>query len=376
MAQTYDFAIIGGGIAGASVAAHLVRHGRVVILERESQPGYHATGRSAAMFTETYGNHTIRALTRASRAFLETPPDGFADHPLLRPRGLMLAAPADRSAALAGQYDALRALCPDLRRLDGAQARALVPSLRPGAIVTALLEPNAREIDVHALLGGYLAMSRAAGGEILTDAEVTALHRAGGAWIIDTRAGRISAPVVINAAGAWADEIAGIAGLEPIGITPKRRTAFIVDLPSQYEGADWPLTILADESLYFRPEAGRLLVSPADETPSPPCDAQPEEYDVALGVERLTHLTDIAVGRVAHKWAGLRSFAEDKCPVVGFDPAAEGFFWLAGQGGYGVHTCDAMARLSCELAMSSAIPGDIASLGVSTADLSPARLRR
>ncbi len=274
------------------------------------------------------------------------------------------------------QYHELRALCPDLQQLDGAQARELVPSLRPGAIVTALFEPNAREIDVHALLGGYLAMLRAAGGEIVTSTEVTALHRAGGAWIIETRAGRVSAPVVINAAGAWADAIAGMAGLEPIGITPKRRTAFIVDLPSQYEGADWPMTVLADESLYFRPDAGGLLVSPADETPSPPCDAQPEEYDVALAIERLANLTDIAVRRVAHKWAGLRSFAEDKCPVVGFDPAAEGFFWLAGQGGYGVHTCDAMARLSCELAMSSAIPGDILSLGVSTADLSPARLRR
>ncbi len=376
MAQAYDFAVIGGGIAGASVAAHLARHGRVVILERESQPGYHSTGRSAAMFTETYGNHTIRALTRASRAFLETPPDGFADHPLLRPRGLLLAAPADQSAALAGQYDELRALCPDLQRLDGAQARALVPCLRPGAIATALFEPSAREIDVHALLGGYLAMLRAAGGKILTNAEVTELRRDGGVWIIETRAGRMSASVVVNAAGAWADEIAGLAGLEPLGITPKRRTVFMLDLPPQYDGADWPLTILADESLYFRPDGGGLLVSPADETPTPPCDAQPEEYDVALGVERFVKLTDIAVDRVAHKWAGLRSFAADKCPVVGIDPAADGFFWLAGQGGYGVHTADAMARLGCALATSSAIPGDIASLGVNVADLSPTRLRR
>ncbi len=375
MADTCDFAVVGGGIAGASAAAHLARHGRVVVLERENQPGHHATGRSAAMYTETYGNPTIRALTLASRAFLETPPAGFSDHPLLSPRGLMLIATTELAERLAAMYDDFAPQCPDLERIDGTAAHRLVPALKPGTVAAAVFEPGAREIDVHRLLSGYLGLVRRNGGRVVTDAEVTAITREGGAWSLATRAGRFSALVVVDAAGAWADSIARLAGLEPIGITPKRRTAVIVELPAGLDAAAWPLTILADETLYFRPEAGRLLVSPADETPSPACDAQPEDTDVALGIERLTRLTDISVRRIEHKWAGLRSFAADKSPVVGFEPSADGFFWLAGQGGYGVHTADALARLAAASVIGEPVLGDIAALGVTAADLAPARLR-
>ena len=375
MTNTADFLVVGAGMAGTSAAAALSDHGTVVLLERESQPAYHATGRSAAIFTETYGNRVIRVLSAASRSFFTTPPDGFAAQPLLTPRGVMVIATAAQTPALEAQIERTREFATDLQRLTGDAARRLVPMLRPGHVAAASLEPAACDIDVHALHRGYLRQLRAAGGVLVVAAEVTALSRRGDSWTLASRAGTWTAPVVVNAAGAWADEVARCAGVTPVGLVPNRRTAALIAVPPHLAAglAHWPATVDVAESFYFKPDAGRLLVSPADETPSAPCDAQPDEIDVAVAIERLSAAADIAVHRIEHKWAGLRTFAADRTPVVGYDPACPGFFWLAGQGGYGIQTAPAMARLAAALAVGAAIPADIAARGVTGDDLTPAR---
>jgi D-arginine dehydrogenase len=271
MSLSADILIIGAGMAGVSVAAQLAGMARVVLLEGETQPAYHSTGRSAAMFTETYGNAVVRALTRASRRFLETPPDGFAAHALLAPRGVMMVATPALVRRLEQDFAAFQALCPDLAWLAPAAARRRVPALRDDAIAAAFLEPGAMELDVHALHSGYLRVARAGGCRLVTGARVAGLTRRRGVWQVETTAGAFAAPVVVNAAGAWADSLAVVAGVAPLGIVPKRRTAMTIAAPA--DSADWPLVFLVDESLYFKPESGRLLVSPADETATAPCDA-------------------------------------------------------------------------------------------------------
>lgn len=375
MAETADVLIIGAGIAGAAVAAHLAADRRVVLLERESQPGYHSTGRSAALFTETYGNRAIRILTGASRAFYEAWAEGFAEHPVLKPRGALMFAMPGQEAMLAENWAELSPLDPRIRRLDADETRAIVPVIRPDAVIGAIYEPAAMDIDVHTLHQGYLRRLRRRGGRIVTDAEVAALSYDGGCWTAVTRAGECAAPIVVNAAGAWADALAGLAGLPPIGLTPKRRTALTVAPPSGVDSAGWPMTGTLAETFYFKPESGRLLVSPADETPMPPCDVQPDELDIAIAIDRLMQATTIEVTRVERKWAGLRSFVADKTTVNGFDPLAEGFFWLAGQGGYGIQTAEGMARSAAALIDTGVLPPDIAAAGLMPETLSPARFR-
>jgi len=370
MTQTCDILVIGAGIAGASAAYELSAGADVIVLEAESQPGYHTTGRSAALFTETYGNLTVRTLTSAGRAFFEAPPEGFAEHPLLSPRGTLFIARQDQLGAL----DAMLAET-GARRIDGAEAVALNPALNPDYVAAAIHEPGAEDIDVHALHGGYLRALRRRGGRLVTDAQVRTLSREGGAWVAETRAGRFAAPIVVNAAGAWCDAVACLAGVRPCGLVPKRRTAFTFDPPDGLDIAGWPATIDIDEQFYFKPDAGRILGSPADETPSPPCDAQPEELDVALGIDRIERATSLTVRRLVNKWAGLRSFVADKTPVVGMDPAAEGFFWLAGQGGYGIQTSPALARSVASLIATGDLPADLIARGLDKAMLAPTRLR-
>ncbi len=369
-----DIAIIGGGMAGASAAYELAADASVLLLERESQPGYHTTGRSAALFSETYGNAVIRALSVGSRSFL-APPAGFADHPLLTPRGVLLIARADQMATAAAHAEAAAKLVPSVRLIDGAAAQARVPVLRPGYAAGAVEEPDAMDIDVHALHQGFLRGARARGARIVTDAEVTGLARDGDGWRIETRVGSWHAGVVVNAAGAWADPIAALAGLPPAGIVPKRRTAVTFAPTPGIEIADWPAVVDADEQFYFKPEAGKLLASPADETPFAPCDVQPDELDIAVCIDRIQAAAELPVRRIDRSWAGLRSFAADKTPVVGFEPDAPGFFWLAGQGGYGIQTAPAMGRVAAALALGRAVPDDLADLGVAAAALSPARIR-
>ena len=372
---TADVVVVGGGIAGASAAAELACIARVVLVEREAQPGYHSTGRSAALFSETYGNAAIRALTRASRPFFEAWGEGFAEHPILTPRGALVVALPGQDAALDEAWGELSRLDPTIRRLDPSEARGLVPVLRPDAVAGAIHEPGAMDIDVHALHQGYLRLFRRRGGTVMTDAPVHELSRNGG-WTVRTPAGDVEAAVVVDAAGAWADEVAGLAGVPPIGLVPKRRTAAIVPAPAGIDARAWPLTVDVGETGYFKPESGRLLVSPADETPVPPCDVQPDDIDVALAIERLTRLAAIEVRRVERKWAGLRSFVADKTPVVGFDQLAPGFFWLAGQGGYGIQTAEGIARLATALIAGAPSPADPVALGLDPVQLSPARFLR
>ncbi len=367
--------VVGAGMAGAAAAAHLAADRSVVLLERESQPGYHSTGRSAALFTETYGNRAIRILTGGGRAFYDAWADGFAEHPILRPRGALMFALPGQEALLDAAWNDLSSLDPRVRRLDATEACAMVPVLRPEQVLGAVLEPDAMDIDVHELHQGYLRLLRRRGGHLVTDAEVVSLARESGAWTVRTGAGDFAASIVVNAAGAWADVLAGLASLPPIGLVPKRRTALTIAPPAGFDAGAWPMTLDVGETFYFKPDAGQLLVSPADETPIDPCDVQPEELDVAIAIDRLTRATTIEVSRVERKWAGLRSFVADKMTVCGFDPLADGFFWLAGQGGYGIQTAEAMARCAVSLIDRGTLPTGIAARGLAAATLSPARFR-
>lgn len=374
MSETAAFLVVGGGIAGASAAAFLAPHGPTVLLERESQPGYHTTGRSAATYTETYGNRVVRGLTAASGRFLAEPPDGFADGPILTPRGVLLIARPDQTDRVDATIDDVRAITPDIARLDGDETRRLAPLLRPGYAAAALHEPRASAIDVHALHHGFLRMLRRAGGRVVTDAEVTALHRDGETWTASTRAGTFCAPVVVNAAGAWADVVAGLAGARPLGLVPKRRTILTFDAPAGLPTRDLPAVIDIDERFYVMPEAGgRLLGSPADETPSPPCDAQPDELDVATAVDRIERAVDFPIRRIHSRWAGLRTFAPDKTLVAGWAADRPGFLWCAGQGGYGIQTAPAMGWAVAALATVGAWPTALAERGVTAADLAADR---
>ncbi len=373
-----DFLIIGAGMAGASAAYELTGGApgaTVVVLEREEFPGYHTTGRSAAIYTACYGHPVIRALSAASRPFFDAPPAGFAEHPLLTPRGILYIGRADQRSAVENLYTDCRDLAPGLRLIDGAEAEGLVPVLAPGYTDQAVFEPEAMDMDVDAILQGYLKGFKARGGTVITDAEVQGLERRqGGGWRVQTRAGPFTAGTVINAAGAWADEVARLAGLAPLGLVAKRRTAVVFDPPAGVDCASWPAVIDADERFYFTPDAGRILASPADETPTAPADAQPEDIDVATAIDRVERATTFKVASIGRKWAGLRSFFPDKVPAVGPDATEDSFFWLAGQGGYGIMTASAMGRSAAALAAGHDLPDDIRDLGLERQDLAPARL--
>ncbi|HTT71730.1 MAG TPA: FAD-dependent oxidoreductase [Anaeromyxobacteraceae bacterium] len=369
-----EVVVVGAGMAGTSVAAELAPRRRTVLLEMEEHPAYHATGRSAAVFSEGYGNAVVRALTRASRPFLEEPPPGFTDEPLLLPRGWMFVARPDQLEYLGRIEQEIASTGGRLRALDPAEATARVPILRRDYLAGALWDATAMDVDVHALHQGFLRRLRAAGGELVTSARVLALERARGAWRVETEQGAFEAPLLVDAAGAWADEVGRLAGAVPVGLQPMRRTVVLLDLPGGVAAAHWPLVIDAEEQFYFKPESGKLLASPADETPSAPCDARPDDLDVAIAVDRVVRACDLEVQHVARRWAGLRSFVADRTPVVGPDPRAEGFVWLAAQGGAGIQTSPALARVAAALALGEPVPADIARQGVSARDLSPARL--
>jgi len=372
--MTIDFLILGGGIAGSSAGYFLSERGRVTVLEREDAPGYHSTGRSAALYTETYGNAAIRALTVASGPFLRDPPKGFTQHPLLSTRGAMIIARPEEREAFGEALAEGQRYSPGTRELTREETLALCPVLRRDWFGFALIETAAMDMDVHAIHQGYLRGLRARGGVIVTGAEAQAIDRKNELWSVATPRGRFEAPILINAAGAWADDIAARAGIRPIGLVPKRRTAFTIDPPANTDIGAWPMVIDVRESLYFKPESGKLLVSPADETPTAPCDVQPEEIDIAEAAARLEERTHIEVTRVNRKWAGLRSFVRDKTLVAGHAPDAPGFVWLAGQGGYGIMTSPAMGRVTAALATGDDLPADILDRGLKPADLLPDRL--
>ena len=366
-----DFIVIGGGIAGASLAAELSREASVLLLERESQPGYHSTGRSAALFVEAYGPPLFRAMALASRAFFEHPPDGLAEHPLLTPRGFLAVTLVGEEAAMG---DLLQS-DPTMQVITVAEAVERVPILACETLSKAAYSEATWDIDTAALLSGFVRTARHNGARIAIDAEVTGIAKSGDDWMVETRAGRYSAPVIVNAAGAWADEIATLAGLPTLGLTPKRRTAIILAPPDGQDPTPWPVVENASETLYFKPDAGNILISPVDATPCQPSDAQPDELDVAIAVDRYQTITGQTIRRIEHSWAGLRTFAPDNGPVVGFDPKAEGFFWLAGQGGYGIQSSPAMAQSATALCLRQSLPDAILQAGISAETISPARFR-
>lgn len=371
-----DFIVIGEGIAGASAAYWLAPHGKVVVLERESQPGYHSTGRSAALFAQSYGTPLVRAVTRASRAFYQAPPPGFAEYPILGPRGAMFIGKRDQQAQLDAMLAELNSVDADIHAIDAAEVCRRVPVIRPQWVAGAVLDPGSMDMDVNVLHQAYLRGVRQQGGLIIGNAEVRQLARRDGDWQVSTTSGdRYSAPVVANAAGAWCDVVAALAGVAPIGLVPKRRTAFTFNPPPGLDIRAWPAVIGVDESFYFKPEAGLLLGSPANADPVSPHDVQAEELDVATGIHRIAEATTLDIRRPARVWAGLRSFVADGDLVAGFDTAAPGFFWIAAQGGYGIQSANAMGRLSAALMRGEDIPNDIGAQGVSATALSPRRLR-
>jgi D-arginine dehydrogenase len=369
----YDFVVVGAGIAGASIAYELARRGTVCLIEAESRPGIHATGRSAALFAPSYGGCEIRAVTRASRGFFDRPPEGFCEHPLLAPRGVLYIARADQCDRLQRMVDAIRASGGKVAAIDVEEARARVPLLREGYVAAAAVDADAMDIDVHGLHQGFLRGARTAGVQFVTGTAATRIKRQNDVWSIELNERTISAPTLVNAAGAWADEVAAACGARRVGLTPLRRTALLVDAPAGVEIRRWPAVVDTDERFYFKPDAGQLLISPADETAHAPGDAQPDELDVAIGVDRVQAALDIDVKRVSHSWAGLRTFSPDRVPVVGFDAEVPGLFWCAGQGGYGIQTAPAMARAAAALAMHDPLPADVVAEGLSAGDLSPQR---
>ena len=322
---------------------------------------------------ETDGAPTVLGSASARREFLETPPDGFAEAAILNPRAVLYIAREDQTASLEAFLADHRGTAAPLKRVDSDAAREMIPVLRRDYVASALIETSSAEIDVHGLHHGFLRGLKGRGGRVVTDAEISALERRDGVWRATTSAGEMAAAVVVNAAGAWADEIATLAGIAPVGLIPKRRTAVTFDPPEGIDTAAWPMAVDIDEQFYFKPEAGRVLASPADATPMAPCDVQPDELDIAMAIDRVLRAANFDVRRISHSWAGLRSFVADQVPVVGYAPDGDGFFWLAGQGGIGIMTSPAPARTAAALAAGDEIPADIAAHGVTAADLAPNR---
>lgn len=374
MTDTADFIVIGAGIAGASVAYWLAPHGKVLVLEQESAPGYHSTGRSAALFMASYGAEQVRALTLASRAFFDAPPPGFSEHRLLTPRGALMVAGADQLQNLENHWAVLQAMKTGAQRLSVEQACRLVPALRPDKIVSALLEPDASDMDVHAIHQGFLRGIKKYDGQIHVKAKVTALQPDGEGWLVQTQTKSWRTPIVINAAGAWADQIGALAGAQAIDLVPCRRSAFTFKPETEMDFSQWPMTYSASEDWYIKPDAGMMLGSPANADPVEPQDVRPEELDIALAISRIEEMTTLTIRRPAHTWAGLRSFVDDHALVGGFDRQVKGFFWVAAQGGYGIQTSPAMGEACASLVLGRGIPEHIAAWGLTTEMLSPTRL--
>jgi D-arginine dehydrogenase len=371
-AREYDVLVVGGGIAGVSLGFELAADGsRVGLLEMEKTLAYHTTGRSAATWLGTYGNEPVRALTAASHEWYLRPPTSLYDVPLARPLGMIYVAGPGQTALVERLHAAVVGLTPDAEVVDGARAVELNPLLRPDWVEAALVEPGALDVDVAELHNGYRKGLKARGGEIHTLAPVAGAERVGERWVLTAGGSTYSAPVVVNAAGAWVDRVAALFGAAPIGIEPRRRSVFMV-------GADGvppvPMTIAVDESFYLKSDSGQLLCSPSEATPSEPGDAKPDELEIARAIEAINEATTLGIRSIRTPWAGLRSFVPDLTPVYGGD--VDGLFWYAAQGGFGIQMGPAAARLAAALVRGEAVPDDIAATGFDPADVSPARLTR
>lgn len=366
--QSADILIIGAGIAGLSLAARLATSADVCVLEAEGMPGTHATGRSAAAFIPTYGPPVIQALTRASQGFFDTAHEGYCETPLLTARDTMVIGGPDDKEGIC------EALAAGMEVMDISEARDRLPGLNIDMWPQALINRHTSDIDVDALMGAHRKALKRHGAKIVTGAPLQSAERHGGVWQVTTPKGDFAAPVVVNAAGAWADDVAVKCGVAPLGITPKRRSAALIDVAARWGITCWPLTVNARETFYFRPMGGKLMVSPADETPVEPHDAFADDMEIARALDMFTRTFDFEIKHVETAWAGLRSFAADKAPVVGFDRDVSGFFWLAGQGGYGIQTSPAVAELADTLIRNNDIPAAFKAQGLRTQALNPSRL--
>lgn len=366
-----DVLVVGAGIAGASTAYFLAPHVRVAVLEREAHVGVHSTGRSAALYFASYGSPQVRALTRASRPFFDAPPPGFASHPILSPRGALVVGRAPQEEAIHALHEAVRPHAPDARMLDSAALRAMVPVLNAGFAHRGVLQPDAADMDVHGLHQGYLRGVRTHGGSLHGGVSMQGIAKVAGRWTVDAGERVYRAPLLVNAAGAWVDEVAAMAGVAPIGIEPRRRSAFLFAPPEGMDCRPWPMVIDLDESFYFKPDAGLLLGSSANADPVPPQDVQPEEIDIAMGIHRIEQATTLRIRRPARTWAGLRSFVADGDLVGGFAPDADGFFWVAAQGGYGIQTSAAMGEACAHIALGRPLPAALQEAGLAAGLLAP-----
>ncbi len=370
-----DFLIIGAGIAAASTGYWLAQHGKVTLLEREAQPGYHSTGRSAALFMESYGTPQVRALTMASRGFFMQPPARFSDHPLVSPRGALMVAEHGQDEALSEHWDILRSVTKLARQLSASDVLDMVPVFRSEKILGGVYEPEAYDMDVHSIHQGFLRGIKHSGGNITCLAEVTGLERIGADWLVHTADGRqFQTGIVVNAAGAWADRLGALANAQRLNLEPRRRSAMIFTPPPAINVTKWPMAIGVKEDWYFKPDAGMLLGSPANADPVEPQDIQPEEFDIALGIHRIQEITTLKIHRPTRTWAGLRSFVADGDLVGGFDRTAPNFFWVAAQGGYGIQTSPAMGQACAALVCGQPLPEALLDFGLTAQMLGPTRL--
>lgn len=369
----YDYLIIGAGISGAAAAYELAPCGSVILIEAETAPSYHSTGRSAALYTPKYGGKTVRLLNQVSVNFLTNPPPKFCRHPLLTARGLLIIATPGEEEGLAA---ALNLSGPDneIELITAARALELAPLLRPERVAAATYERGVSDIDVAELHQGFLRGLKDRGGIVICDKRVERLERHDGHWQAVAGDTIFSARIIVNAAGAWADQIGQMAGASSIGLEPRRRTGIIIDAPQAINVETMPAIDYVSTDAYLKPQAGKIMASPGDQTPTEPQDVRPEEFDIAVLVDWLERETLIEVKRIGNSWAGLRSFVADEAPVVGFDASVQDFFWLAGQGGYGIMMAPALGRAAAGLIVTGSLPSDLRQQGIDEADLSPARI--
>ncbi|RYY24569.1 MAG: FAD-binding oxidoreductase [Sphingomonadales bacterium] len=377
MRTRVEVLVIGGGIAGISAAARIAQHAETLVLESESALGYHSSGRSATFYHFGIGNDPVRAMTAASSDFFASPPADYAEGPLWTEKSALFIADQQAMPELEALHSEMDRFTDTIRRIGPEEMLGIVPVLNTGVdgYVAGLLDPGGRKLDADALLQANARAFRRLGGKILFDATVTAIARSGKGWDVETTVGSYFAEILVNAAGSWADAVAAMAGVRPLGVQPLRRTIIGFQPPADLDVSGWPfLKTVSEEGFYMLPDAGLLLASPMDVTPQEPCDAQPDDYDVALAAWRVEEATSLKIGRISTRWAGLRSFVADKVPTAGFAPDAEGFFWLAGQGGYGLQTSPAMAEAVESLMFDKAWPETLSAHGLRPEHIKPERL--
>lgn len=370
----FDVIVIGAGIAGAGVAAELAADARVLLLEMEAQPGYHSTGRSAAVFSKVYGPAPIRALTRASEGDFRNPAPTFGESSLLKDNLALLIARTDQRQLLDSAFDSLRGEG-SLELVDASEACRLMPLLREDYVAGAIVDSGFSDIDVEQLHQGYLRFFRSNGGNLQVREEVIRIDYFDNHWSVTTRSGQYRTEIVVNAAGAWAEQVGALAGAEAIGLQPRRRTCMLVADPLGISDRKLPLAADIEDAFYVKGELGKLLLCPGNEDLDVPSDVQPDEMDIAVCIDRVEKAFKINVRRIEHSWAGLRSFVPDKSPVVGFSDRVDGFFWLAGQGGYGIQTAPALSRFAASAILKTPVPHELVQAGFSPAMVAVNRLQ-